>query len=48
MERSLVCRKGSEDGDGVMMSVMIHLRAEKAPLVVCWFEGRLGMEKGNG
>jgi hypothetical protein len=29
-----------------MMSV-IRLRAEKAPLVVCWFEGRLGMEKGN-
>lgn len=47
MERSLVCRKGSEDGDGETMSV-IRLRAEKAPLVVCWFEGRLGMEKGNG
>jgi hypothetical protein len=29
---SLVCRKGSEDGDGEMMSV-IRLRAEKAPLV---------------
>jgi hypothetical protein len=33
----VVCRKGSEDGDGEMMSVR-RLRAEKAPLVVVGFK----------